>query len=116
MSNTISESRRLALRSASQWYAVLSDERVSPQQTARWQQWYAQDQDNQWAWQQVENLRSQLSSVPGEIAQRALHDTQLTRRRVMKGLLLLLGVGGGWRLWQSDIGRRSPVRRERAGR
>ncbi len=104
MSNTLSESRRLALRSASQWYAVLSDERVSPQQTARWQQWYAQDQDNQWAWQQVENLRNQLSSVPGEIAQRALHDTQLTRRRVMKGLLLLLGVGGGWRLWQSEIG------------
>ncbi|RRF43916.1 DUF4880 domain-containing protein [Klebsiella pneumoniae] len=37
------------LRSTSHWYAVLSGERVSPQQEARWQQWYEQDQDNQWA-------------------------------------------------------------------
>ncbi|MEW0838729.1 DUF4880 domain-containing protein, partial [Escherichia coli] len=37
--------------------------RVSPQQEARWQQWYEQDQDNQWAWQQVENLRNQLGGV-----------------------------------------------------
>jgi transmembrane sensor len=96
--------RRQALRSASHWYAVLSGERVSPQQEARWQQWYEQDQDNQWAWQQVENLRNQLGGVPGDVASRALHDTRLTRRHVMKGLLLLLGAGGGWQLWQSETG------------
>lgn len=33
-----------------------------------------------------------------------LHDTRLTRRHVMKGLLLLLGAGGGWQLWQSETG------------
>ncbi|TKU42783.1 fec operon regulator FecR [Citrobacter sp. wls716] len=104
MNASITDSRRQALRSASHWYAVLSGERVSPQQEARWQQWYEQDQDNQWAWQQVENLRSQLSSVPGDVASRALHDTRLTRRHVMKGLLLLLGVGSGWQLWQSEAG------------
>jgi hypothetical protein len=43
--NSLSDSRRQALRSASHWYAVLSGERVSPQQEARWQQWYEQDQD-----------------------------------------------------------------------
>ncbi|KFD01920.1 putative transmembrane signal transducer, partial [Kluyvera ascorbata ATCC 33433] len=96
MNASITDSRRQALRSASHWYAVLSGERVSPQQEARWQQWYEEDKDHQWAWQQVENLRSQLSSVPGDVASRALHDTRLTRRHVMKGLLLLLGVGGGW--------------------
>lgn len=101
MNTSLTDSRRQALRRASQWYAVLSDGQVSAQQTARWQRWYEEDQDNQWAWQQVENLRSQLSSVPGGLAHRALNDTQLTRRRVMKGLLLLLSVGGGWRLWQS---------------
>ncbi|MGE9552979.1 ferric citrate uptake sigma factor regulator FecR [Erwinia amylovora] len=104
MNPSLTDSRRQALRSASHWYAVLSGERVSPQQEARWQQWYEQDQDNQWAWQQVENLRSQLSHVPGDVASRALHDTRLTRRHVMKGLLLLLGVGGGWQLWQSETG------------
>ncbi|EAA1523592.1 ferric citrate uptake sigma factor regulator FecR [Salmonella enterica] len=104
MTPSLTDSRRQALRSASNWYAVLSSERVSPQQEARWQQWYEEDKDNQWAWQQVENLRSQLTRVPGEVASRALHDTRLTRRHVMKGLLLLLGVGGGWQLWQSETG------------
>lgn len=103
MKPSLTDSRRQALRSASHWYAVLSGERVSPQQEARWQQWYEQGQDNQWAWQQVENLRNQLSHVPGNVASRALHDTRLTRRHVMKGLLLL-GVGGGWQLWQSETG------------
>ncbi len=104
MNPSLTDSRRQALRSASHWYAVLSGERVSPQQEARWQQWYEQDQDNQWAWQQVENLRNQLGGVPCDVASRALHDTRLTRRHVMKGLLLLLGAGGGWQLWQSETG------------
>ena len=104
MNPLLTDSSRQALRSASHWYAVLSGERVSPQQEARWQQWYEQDQDNQWAWQQVENLRNQLGGVPGDVASRALHDTRLTRRHVMKGLLLLLGAGGGWQLWQSETG------------
>ncbi|CAH5764127.1 hypothetical protein AI3002V1_5176 [Klebsiella pneumoniae] len=76
MNPSLTDSRRQALRSASHWYAVLSGERVSPQQEARWQQWYEQDQDNQWAWQQVENLRNQLGGVPGDVASRALHDTR----------------------------------------
>ncbi|HGK4303288.1 TPA: ferric citrate uptake sigma factor regulator FecR [Klebsiella pneumoniae] len=89
MNPSLTDSRRQALRSASHWYAVLSGERVSPQQEARWQQWYEQDQDNQWAWQQVENLRNQLGGVPGDVASRALHE---------------LGAGGGWQLWQSETG------------
>ena len=94
MNASITNSRRQALRSASHWYAVLSGERVSPQQEARWQQWYEEDKEHQWAWQQVANLRSQLSHVPANVASRVLHDTHLTRRHVLKGLLLLLGVGG----------------------
>lgn len=104
MNASITNSRRQALRSASHWYAVLSGERVSPQQEARWQQWYEEDKEHQWAWQQVANLRSQLSHVPANVASRVLHDTHLTRRHVLKGLLLLLGVGGGWLLWQSETG------------
>lgn len=104
MNASITNSRRQALRSASHWYAVLSGERVSPQQEARWQQWYEEDKEHQWAWQQVANLRSQLSHVPANVASRVLHDTHLTRRHVLKGLLLLVGVGGGWLLWQSETG------------
>ncbi|WP_061706877.1 ferric citrate uptake sigma factor regulator FecR [Pseudenterobacter timonensis] len=104
MNNALTDSRRQALRSASHWYALLSAKGVNPRQTARWQQWYEQDQDHQWAWQQVEQLRSQLNQVPGDVASRALTDSHLTRRHVLKGLLLLLGAGGGWQLWQSEAG------------
>ncbi|MGK3044825.1 DUF4880 domain-containing protein, partial [Klebsiella michiganensis] len=103
MKPTLSESRRQALRSASHWYAVLSDGRVSPQQEARWQQWYEQNNENQWAWQQVENLRQQMGQLPGGLASRALHDSRLARRHVLKGLMLLLAAGGSWRLWESEL-------------
>lgn len=103
MNRTLTDSRRQALRSASHWYAVLSDGCVSPQQEARWQQWYDQNNDHQWAWQQVENLRQQMGQLPGGLASRALHDSRLARRNVLKGLLLLLAAGGGWRLWDSEL-------------
>lgn len=103
MKTSLTDARRQALRSASHWYAVLSGERVSPQQEARWQQWYEQDQDNQWAWQQVENLRCQMSSVPGKLASHTLKDSRLTRRHVLKGLLLLVCAGGSWQLWRSEL-------------
>jgi transmembrane sensor len=38
-----------------------------PQQEARWQQWYEQNRDHQWAWQQVENLRQQMGQLPGPL-------------------------------------------------
>ncbi|MGK3125998.1 ferric citrate uptake sigma factor regulator FecR [Candidatus Pantoea formicae] len=102
MSAALSHQQRQALRSASHWYAVLSGERVSPQQEEKWQQWMAADQDNMWAWQQVENLREQMQVVPGNVASKALRDSQMTRRHVLKGLLLALGAGTSWQLWRSD--------------
>ena len=103
MNPALSDSRRQALRSASHWYAVLSEGHVSPTQEARWQQWYEQNNDHQWAWQQVENLRQQMGQLPGGLASRALHDSRLARRQVLKGLLLLLVAGGGWQLWDSEL-------------
>ncbi|MEX0533127.1 ferric citrate uptake sigma factor regulator FecR [Raoultella terrigena] len=103
MSPKLTDSRRQALRSASHWYALLSDGRPSPQQEARWQQWYEQDHDHQWAWQQVENLRQQMGHLPGELASRALNDGRAARRQVLKGLMLLAIAGGSWRLWDSEL-------------
>ncbi|MDO6407478.1 ferric citrate uptake sigma factor regulator FecR [Pantoea phytobeneficialis] len=102
MTAPLSSSQREALRSASHWYAVLSGERVSPQQELKWQRWVDANQDNQWAWQQVENLRQQMQGMPGEVASKALRDSQITRRHVLKGLLLTVGVGAGWQLWRSE--------------
>jgi transmembrane sensor len=103
VSSALTESRRLALRSASRWYAVLSDSRVNPRQEVRWQQWYEQSRDHQWAWQQVENLRQQMGQLPGPLASRTLNDSRLTRRQVLKGLMLLVAAGGGWQMWSSEL-------------
>ncbi|NHB86860.1 ferric citrate uptake sigma factor regulator FecR [Photorhabdus tasmaniensis] len=104
MNTTLTNSRLQALKSASHWYAVLSSDQASPRQTEKWQRWYEQHQDNQWAWQQVENLRNQMLVVPGNVASRTLQETHLSRRRMMKSVLLLLGVGGIWQLWHSETG------------
>ncbi|KER05132.1 fec operon regulator FecR [Photorhabdus temperata] len=104
MNTTLTNSRLQALKSASHWYAVLSSDQASPRQTEKWQRWYEQHQDNQWAWQQVENLRNQMLVVPGNVASRTLQETHLSRRRMMKSVLLLLGIGGIWQLWHSETG------------
>ncbi|MCG6801960.1 fec operon regulator FecR [Pseudomonas aeruginosa] len=79
MNPSLTDSRRQALRSASHWYAVLSGERVSPQQEARWQQWYEQDQDNQWAWQSEtgEGLRADYRTAKGAVSRQQLEDGSL---------------------------------------
>ncbi len=77
------------------WYAVLSGERVSPQQEARWHSGMN---------------RIRITSGPGSRlktcepawrcawrrCQPGVARYPPTRRHVMKGLLLLLGAGGGW--------------------
>ncbi len=103
MTASLTTEQRQALRNASHWYAVLSGERVSPQQEQKWQQWVDANHENQWAWQQVENLRLQMQTMPGNVASKALHDSQLTRRHVLKGLLLAIGAGASWQLWQSEL-------------
>lgn len=102
MSTSLTTEQRQALRNASHWYALLSGERVSPQQEEKWQQWVDANHDNQWAWQQVESLRQQMQTMPGNVASMALRDSQLTRRHVLKGLLLAVGAGTSWQLWHSD--------------
>uniref|UniRef100_UPI0036DB2959 ferric citrate uptake sigma factor regulator FecR n=1 Tax=Photorhabdus sp. RM322S TaxID=3342825 RepID=UPI0036DB2959 len=104
MNTMLTNSRLQALKSASHWYAVLSSDQTSPRQTEKWQRWYEQHQDNQWAWQQVENLRNQMFMVPDNVASRTLQEAHLSRRRMMKSMLLLLGVGGIWQLWYSEAG------------
>lgn len=107
-SSTLSDSQRLALKMAAQWFATLGADEVTPQQNEKWLQWYQQHEDHRWAWQRVEALRGQLQSMPGNFSYQTLNhaqqQAQLTRRRVLKGLCLLLGVGGGWTLWQSPLG------------
>lgn len=104
MTAQVSEQQRQALKMAAHWYATFCAGETSTQQHARWQQWLQQHEDHRWAWQRVESLQNQLQAMPGHLSYQTLNQAHLTRRRVLKSLLVLLGVGGGWQLWQSPLG------------
>lgn len=105
MSARVTEQQRQALKMAASWFATLCAGDATSQQHARWQQWHQQHEVHRWAWQRVESLQSQLQKMPEDIGYRALNQAHLhahqTRRRVLKSMLLLLGVGGSWQLWRS---------------
>ncbi len=104
MQGSLTDARRRALRSASWWYAQLNDPQVTPLQTRQWQQWMSGNTDNQWAWQQVEALRQQITDLPAGSGRCLLKDSAATRRSVLKGLLLLFGgAATDWPVWHSDI-------------
>ncbi|ROR13358.1 ferric citrate uptake sigma factor regulator FecR [Erwinia sp. JUb26] len=104
MTERVSEQQRQALKMAAGWYATFCAGDTTAQQHARWQQWLQQHEDHRWAWQRVESLQNQLQTLPGHLGYQTLNQAHLTRRRVLKSLLVLLGVGSGWQLWQSPLG------------
>lgn len=104
MAERVSEQQRQALKMAASWYATFCAGDTTAQQHARWQQWLQQHEDHRWAWQRVESLQNQLQTLPGHLSYQTLNQANLTRRRVLKSLLVLLGVGSGWQLWQSPLG------------
>lgn len=94
---------REALRRAAHWYARLSSGQDTEAERQRWQHWHNASPLHREAWQQVEAVRQMLERVPGTVAVSALHSAGQSRRRVLRQLLILTGVGVvGWRGWESD--------------
>jgi transmembrane sensor len=109
MNTPITPEQRQALKMAAQWFALLCDENAGARQRQQWRAWHQQHEDHRWAWQRVEALQSQLQGMPGKFSYRTLEQAgkqaALDRRALLKSLLLLLGVGGGWLGYQSPLGR-----------
>lgn len=94
---------REALRSAAQWYARLSSGIDTPAERLGWERWHSADPLHRQAWQQVESVRQMVEGVPGTVAASALHNARESRRRVLRQLLVLAGVGAvGWSGWDSQ--------------
>lgn len=100
--------QRDILRSAASWYALLRSEDVTEQQWRDHEAWVQADPAHWQAWQQVEQLRDQLQSVPGSAAFNALRIKQReghSRRTVLRGFAMLAtGAALGSLAWQ-----RAPV-------
>lgn len=94
---------RDALRSAAQWYARLSSGVDTQAERLGWERWHNADPLHRQAWQQVESVRRMVEGVPGPVAASALHSARASRRRVLRQLLVLAGVGAvGWSGWDSQ--------------
>ncbi len=94
---------RAALRSAAQWYARLSSGIETESDRLGWQHWHNADPLHRRAWQQVQSIRQMVEGVPGDVAASTLRQARESRRRVLRQLLLLAGVGVvGWNGWDSQ--------------
>jgi transmembrane sensor len=95
------EEQRRALGEAARWLARLAATPEDPQLLLGCRQWQGQHPANQWAWQRVEAMQSNLRQLPATLACRVLDSpastTLLDRRAMLKGILLLTGSGAlGW--------------------
>jgi transmembrane sensor len=95
------------LEAASHWFAVLSDEKVTPQEKQAWQAWMAADAAHRLAWSKVESVGAMFDAFQQQglshSAHNVLQDSQsrrLSRRQFAKGLMALMGsLGLGWYGW-----------------
>lgn len=96
--------QREILRSAAGWYALLRSDDVTDEQLRAHAAWLQADPAHRQAWQQVEQLREQLQSVPGDAALSALQIKQRqghSRRSVLRGFALLAtGAAFGTVAWR----------------
>ncbi|HCC80252.1 MULTISPECIES: DUF4880 domain-containing protein [unclassified Methylophaga] len=57
-----------ALAEAAQWYAELTAESNTDHTRQDWQSWLLKRPENQWAWQQLEQLQQRFNQLSGELA------------------------------------------------
>ena len=120
------EDKRQALTSAAHWYALLCADDVSVKDKAEWQVWLTgvEDSDNsddtneqqvflnQWAWQQVEHLQSNLQQIPKKVPNNLVVNSlskvdghfKQERRMAMRSLMVILGTGTvAWLGYRNEI-------------
>ncbi|MBJ7538948.1 DUF4880 domain-containing protein [Marinomonas transparens] len=96
------------LETASEWFAVLSDESASAAEREAWRQWLEADAEHRKAWQQVESVGAMFSAFQGQNVHRsAAHvlsssqTREVSRRQLMKGVMGMAGIASlGWLGWQ----------------
>lgn len=78
------------------WYVKLNDSNANAATRAGWQAWLSADPLHAQAWSRVEQLQQQMAGIPAGMG-RTVDSAREQRRRAVKMLALLLGVGAvGW--------------------
>ncbi|MYM33354.1 DUF4880 domain-containing protein [Duganella sp. FT94W] len=93
------------------WLVELQSATADEDTHRRWRQWRDADLTHAQAWARVAAFGDTLQSLPPHIAQAALQaPSSAARRKALKTLALLIGVGGAgwltaqtpWRAWSAD--------------
>ncbi|MDB5998037.1 MAG: iron dicitrate transport regulator FecR [Pseudomonas sp.] len=90
-----------AISVAAQWYARLQSGVATDSDRAAWNDWLSADACHSQAWQRMAAVGEQMARVPGALAAPALRGAGLTRRQVVRSVLVLASAGSlgalGWR-------------------
>lgn len=89
-SNCAASLSQTILQQAMEWQVTLWSGEVNPQEQLAFEHWLRANQQNELAWQKVQNINHQLGQVPDPIASRVLRQTAAVDQRRRQ---LLLGMG-----------------------
>ena len=101
---SLSPAELKAISVAAQWYARLHSGVATDADRSAWNDWLVADPDHLQAWQRMAAVGEQMASVPGALASPALRGADLSRRHVVRSVLLLASASSiGWLGWRSEI-------------
>ncbi|WP_447764307.1 FecR domain-containing protein [Pseudomonas reinekei] len=95
-----------AISVAAQWYARLQSGVATDADRSAWNDWLVADPAHLQAWQRMTAVGEQMARVPGALASPALRGADLSRRQVVRNVLLLTSASSiGWLGWRSETSR-----------
>jgi transmembrane sensor len=95
-----------AISVAAQWYARLHSGVATDSDRSAWNDWLVADPAHLQAWQRMTAVGEQMARVPGALASPALRGADLSRRQVVRSVLLLASASSvGWLGWRSETSR-----------
>jgi transmembrane sensor len=101
---SLSPAELKAISVAAQWYARLHSGVATDADRSALNDWLVADPDHLQAWQRIAAIGEQMASVPGALASPALRGADLSRRQVVRSVLLLASASSlGWLGWRSEI-------------
>lgn len=97
------------LADAADWFALFRSGEASEADVRRWRRWLAASPEHHRGWRMVERVEQQFNAACGDDPDQAeatlarTRQRRLDRRGMIKGMALLLGVGGlGWAGWRTS--------------
>jgi transmembrane sensor len=101
---SLSAAELKAISAAARWYARLHSGVATDSDRSALNDWLVADPAHLHAWQRMMAVGEQMASVPGSMASPALRGAELSRRQILRSVLMLASASSiGWLGWRSEI-------------